>query len=430
MAAALSMANLQSSLPSSDSSVKGASLIKTKSSVKYPIATRPSNASLYPIEPAHSSRLTTVQAQEPFNAEPPVEDLVEFNITPEELVYARNHGAVREFSSAEYNITVRLPSGAHRILLPELKERFSMVTVEAAMQCAGNRRSTMAKITGKEVKGVSWDEAVIANCLWGGVRLRDVLVGLGLDENLDDMHVHFASHATECFDDNLPVEEKPHSYYGSSIPVRKALSLEDDVLLAYEMNGEELSPDHGGPLRVVVPGYLAARWVKWLTYITVAPLESDNFYMSRDYRILPPTILSKPQAEAEGAWEKVPAMTVMPISSVIATAYVKGEGKIYVKGYAVPRFDDPAMSCKSLPSETSISLTTDAGKTWYPTTVVYRGGRWGWVIWEGEIPVPKSTKSVEIFSRATAPGDSQPKEAEWNLRGVAWNGWGKAIIEI
>ena len=86
--------------------------------------------------------------------------------------------------------------------------------------------------------------------------------------------------------------------YGSSIPLSKAMS--EEVLLAWQMNGQPLPRTHGGPVRVVVPGYIGARSVKWITAITVQPAPSENYFQALDYRILPPEADPDSVAAGEG----------------------------------------------------------------------------------------------------------------------------------
>ncbi|KAF5375583.1 hypothetical protein D9757_008535 [Collybiopsis confluens] len=351
----------------------------------------------YSSEPPHSDRLL-VQGQYPFNAEPPVASLVEFSYTPEELFYCRNHGPVREFVEEEYNITVK--GAVERelsISISQLKGMFPKARVVAALQCAGNRRNEMAAI--KPVHGVGWNGGVIANCVWGGVRLRDVLEHAGIRADAP-LHVCFASFATLCQDDE---------YYGASIPLEKALRHEDDVLLAFEMNDEPLSAEHGGPVRVVVPGYLGARWVKWLDTVTVSHEESLNFYQQRDYRILPPEIQSKEQARP--VWSKYPSMKALPLNSVIGSAYKISPTRLRAKGYAI------LGECGNI---VAVEVSVDDGTTWHPSRITYQEGKWSWTLWEAEIPVTGS--SGEIWARARDENSNvQPKEGAWNMRGVAFN---------
>ncbi|KAJ6544829.1 Oxidoreductase, molybdopterin-binding domain-containing protein [Mycena vulgaris] len=359
----------------------------------------------YADEPQRSDQLT-VQGTEPFNAEPPAAALVEFEYTPEDLVYCRNHGPVCEYPEETYAITVRCADAApFRISMSELRA-FPKAQVVAVLQCAGNRRKEMGAI--KPVNGVAWADGVVANCKWGGVRLCDVLKRTGFRVN-NYAHVSFASYATLCQDDK---------YYGASIPLKKALTVEDDVLLAYEMNDEMLSADHGGPLRVVVPGYLGARWVKWVDTIILSERESPNYYQQRDYKILPPEVDSK--AAALPLWSKFPSMTALPLNSVVASVTpIPTEAPslttIHVKGYALPG----APICGNV---SAVEVSVDEGATWTPATITYQEGKWSWTLWEATVDGVAPTGMV--YSRAKdETGGVQNREGNWNLRGVAFNGW-------
>jgi len=361
----------------------------------------------YADEPQRSD-LLTIQGTEPFNAEPPAAALVEFEQTPEDLVYCRNHGPVCEYPEESYFLSVRLESGNTpllRISVPELRSQFPKAEVVAVLQCAGNRRKEMGAI--KPVNGVAWADGVVANCKWGGVRLCDLFKRTGVRVS-DYAHVCFSSYATLCQDD---------TYYGASISMKKAMSLEDDVLLAYEMNDETLSADHGGPLRVVVPGYLGARWVKWVDTIVLSPAESPNYYQQRDYKILPPEVDSK--AKALPLWPKYPCMTALPLNSVVASVTPMPSSNlfcIHVKGYALP-------GSLSSGNVSAVEVSVDDGTSWVPAKITYQDGKWSWTLWE--VSVDGAPRTGTVYSRARDEvGGVQQRECNWNLRGVAFNAWG------
>jgi len=132
--------------------------------------------------------------------------------------------------------------------------------------------------------------------VWTGVLLRDVLARAGLSRagaaDTGRLHVHFQGPPGE-----LP---KGDGTYGTSIPFEYAVNPAHDVLLAYKMNGRWLTPDHGFPVRIIIPGFIGGRMVKWLSEITVTEKESDNHYHFMDNRVLPPHV-DEALATKEGA---------------------------------------------------------------------------------------------------------------------------------
>ena len=107
-------------------------------------------------------------------------------------------------------------------------------------------------------------------------------------------------------------------------------------------------------------------------------------------------------------------MTSLPLNSVVAYADFISDSTLHVKGYALP---GPTGNVKT------VDLTLDDGQTWQAAKILYQGGKWSWTIWEAEIEC--SLDSGTVHSRATdTAGHAQPKTGIWNLRGVAYNGWG------
>jgi sulfite oxidase len=159
--------------------------------------------------------------------------------------------------------------------LTTLREAFREREVTATLQCAGNRRAGLIAI--RDIPGEApWGPGATGTATWTGVALADVLALAG--PLREAAHVGFEGA------DRLP-GGRAAQRFGGSIPLDKACRPE--VLLAWAMNGEPLPPVHGAPLRVVVPGYIGARSVKWLERIEVRSTPWPGYFQHVAYRLLP-----------------------------------------------------------------------------------------------------------------------------------------------
>ena len=175
-----------------------------------------------------------VRQEEPFNAETPLNLLRRDFVTPRELFYVRNHGSLPAVDPATYRLTVSgLAERPLELSLEQLKGEFPRVEMVATLYCAGNRRRELAEVRAMPEK-IPWDAGAAGNALWAGAPLCEVLHSAGISE--EARHVAFTGLDKE-------EESGTGTNYGGSIPVEKGKS--EDVLLAYEMNGEPLAPEHG-----------------------------------------------------------------------------------------------------------------------------------------------------------------------------------------
>nr|XP_020448909.1 sulfite oxidase, mitochondrial isoform X2 [Monopterus albus] len=380
----------------------------------------------YALDPKRHPMLHT-NSLKPFNAEPPPEILTDSYITPSAFFFKRNHLPVPQVDPASYQLVVEgLPGGVLKLSLEELKTKFPKHTVTATLQCAGNRRSEMNKV--KQVKGLNWGLAAIGNATWSGAKLRDVLLAAGYGSDVAQWarHVQF-----EGLDKDVM-----GTAYGASIPVNKAVSEEGDVLLAYEMNGEELPADHGFPVRVVVPGTVGARNVKWLRKIIVSTDESSSHWQQNDYKGFSPGI----------DWDTVdyrsaPAIQELPIQSAITTpsdgaVVYRSAKEVTVKGYAWSGGGREVVR---------VDVSLDGGKTWQvaqlrgnekgqgPEFSPPPGRAWAWKLWEVSAPLPPEVQELEIVCKAVDNSyNMQPDTISpiWNLRGVLSNAWHRVKVNI
>lgn len=358
-------------------------------------------------------------SKKPFNAEPPLRLLVDSLVTPNELFYVRNHLPVPDIDASTYELEVcdEKSEKENVLTLKDLK-KYPKHSITATIMCAGNRRSEMTKVKG--VKGLSWGQAAIGNANWSGARLCDVLKDLGIEDGKTDArHVQFEGLDTDPA--SMP--------YGASIPIEKALDPHGDVILAYEMNGEPIPRDHGYPVRVIVPGVVGARNVKWLGRIVVSKNESDAHWQQNDYKGFAPNV----------DWDTVdfkksPAIQELPVISAICepsegeSVKVKN-GKVKVKGYAWSGGGRKIVR---------VDVSSDGGKNWQAADVLESDEArhpwaWGWTIWSAEVPIPRGELEAQLCVKAVdSQYNTQPENFEniWNLRGVLANAYHRVNVKL
>ncbi|KAG2183871.1 hypothetical protein INT44_008882 [Umbelopsis vinacea] len=362
----------------------------------------------YAHEPERDVKGLIIRKDKPFNAEPQVSLLVQHYITPDPLFFHRNHGPIPDIDIQTHEVDiVGLVSSPLHLTVADLKSKFTKHTVMATLQCAGNRRDGLNKV--KKTNGVVWGPGAVGNAVYTGCLLRDVLKAAGVVSNPEDvakLHASFAS-VEQCEEDKN---------YGSSIPLCKALDEYGDVLLAYEMNGKALTRDHGYPIRVVVPGYIGARSVKYLKTITIQNHESDAYFQQRDYKILPSNIESEEQACK--VWCNFPAIGEYNVQSYVcepADGLSCKPGPCNVRGYAL------SGGGRSIQR---VDVSADDGRTWV-TADLYQpcsGGTkmWAWCLWTAQL----HATNKRILSRAVdSAGNVQQEYPIWNYRGVMNNSW-------
>lgn len=205
-----------------------------------------------------------------------------------------------------------------------------------------------------------------------------------------------------------------------------------DVILAYEMNGEPLTRDHGYPVRIICPGIVGARNVKWIRRIIVSTNESDSQWQQNDYKGFSPST----------DWNTVdftksPAIQNMPVTSAICPntnqrIRIDDDGCVTVKGYAWSGGGNKIIR---------VDVTADGGNSWHVAGLQHgvkdhlpsNGRHWSWTLWSAKVPVPKGAKKVEIWSKAVdSSGNVQPESFEniWNLRGVLSNAYSRVKLNV
>ncbi|MFM7073425.1 MAG: sulfite oxidase, partial [Planctomycetota bacterium] len=341
-----------------------------------------------------------------FEIETPLDLLREDAITPAAKLFVRNN------QQPDWSATLApAPAGPWRIeiggllefprtlSLDELKT-LPLVEHEVVLQCSGNGRAMFSAVS--PVKGSQWSYGAMGNVRFKGVSLKSVF------EKFD-----VRPHASVRFITAEGAESpgKPGAAdFEHSLPLDETLSR---AILAFEMNGQPLPSVHGGPLRLVTPGYYGTMHVKWLSRLRLEAQESVNHHQSKRYRT--PRDIIKPGDtfdyridNSDAHWRmKIKSVFFAPIQNATTGSKVLASGVAWNDGTAL--ID-------------AVELSSDGGQTWRRAEL-QRAGRYAWQHWQAALPLTAGSHTL-ICRAIDTLGNSQPLEGAtaWNPDGYVWNG--------
>lgn len=336
-----------------------------------------------------SSRLRLV-SHEPLNAETILTHQVGV-ITPTPTFYVRNHLVLPTIDASGWKLTiegeVKKPLELTYDALRALPERSLLVTLE----CAGNGRAYLHP----QAEGEEWHYGAVGTAEWTGTPLRTVLEQAEWLPTACEVVIEGA-------DDGYHPKAGKRFSFARSLPVEQALH--PDTLLAYAMNGELLTAQHGFPLRLIVPGWYGMASVKWVRRIAVIAQRFQGFFQVEQY------VMTHPE---RGEREKTP-LTTMRVRSIIITP---AEGAMLPRGRQVIR--GRAWSGEAPVSRVEVSI--DNGATWERARFTSEALHYVWRAWEYQWDAASpglTTLQSRAFDEA---GNTQPETPEWNHLGYANN---------
>jgi DMSO/TMAO reductase YedYZ molybdopterin-dependent catalytic subunit len=323
-----------------------------------------------------------VVKHDPFNAEAS-RSALSAAITPTASHYVRSNFATPDADTVAYRLALQGLDGASHSCTLDMLRALPQHDMVVTMECAGNDRLGLRPLP----HGEPWGSGAVSTSQWRGVRLRDVLEG--------------ADHGPR--DD---AESAAPVVFARSVPL--AVALHDDTLLALEMNGAPLTPSHGAPVRLVVPGWYGMANVKWVTSLSLRTKPFDGYFQTKRYvydtgdHIVPVTrarVKSMITSPAEGQARRA------DITHITGWAW-SGVGRI-----------------------TRVEVATAGGDDWQDATLGAPQSAYAWTPWS--LPwSPPLGRSV-LRSRATdETGAVQPDVPEWNRLGYGNNAVRPIVVDV
>jgi len=344
-----------------------------------PAASQPSPA------PVAGKDKLIVRSPRPINLETPLKELGA-DITPTDLFFVRNNYDGPEMDAGQYVLKVDGEVDSPLTLRLDDLKRMEQITQTITLECAGNRRSFYAP----RAAGLQWENGAVGTAEWKGARLSDVLRRARARAA--------ASHVVPDGNDAPPTPQAPD--FIRSHPVWKAM--EPHTMIALEMNGRPLPHIHGGPARLIVPGWIGSASLKWLVRLTLAGKEWNGPFMQRSYRS--PRVEDPAQSYSLQSLE-CKSLIMSPLDGAkVAT------GAQTIQGHA----------WAGEGSVTGVDVSLDGGETWAPAGLSGPAHRHAWRRWE--LPWTAAAGAHTIVARATdSLGRVQPAAKAPDPQGYRWH---------
>lgn len=321
----------------------------------------------------------------PENSETPLDSVCSW-VTPTRLFFVRNHFHVPTIDPAAWRLEVHgLVERSASLSLDQL-QGYPQHTIFATMECAGNGRSYLTQ----RQDGVQWGAGAIAHAEWTGVPLHLVLKELGIKPGALEVLFEGADRGQEA-DQTEPMN------FARSLPLKKAL--ERNTLLALRMNGEPLTPEHGYPVRLLVPGWYGVASVKWLTRLEVVDRPYRGYYQDKKYTV---------QTQTEAGPQKTIIQKMALKSEIIRPREQERLGIGTQRLFGVAWAGEDAIR--------TVEVSTNGGASWDEADLIGVQAAYSWALWEylWEVATPGT---YSLLARAvSSSGEVQPVEHDL-LRG-------------
>jgi len=337
--------------------------------------------------------------------------LLDDAITPNSCMFIRNNGLIPENIDVK-NWVLKIDGESvvkeKTYTLAELKSKFKQYTYQLTIECGGNGRSEF----NPPAQGNQWTIGAVHCASWTGVRLRDVLEDAGIKNNA----VYIGYHAADIHLSRDPKKEP----ISRGCPMSKAL--QDETLIAFKMNGEDIPMVHGYPLRLVAGGWPASVSGKWLNRISIRNIIHDGEKMGGDSYRVPCNPIEPGEKIKDEDYCIIESMPVKSLITYPKSGAIINKGKVLnIRGHA----------WAGELEVTKMEYSIDYGSTWKQCTIEKPKNRLAWQHFKASIDFPK-TGYYEVWAKATdSNGKAQPMLLPgWNPKGYLNNACHRIAVKV